>query len=348
MELRVLTTDATGPNRSDHLKTVSFPVRFPEGYDVYYCRWTVRADYSPTLLGLLGDSVKWADLVHLTAAYSIPTIPALNACRRVGRPVVWSPRGAFQNWTGSKKQLPKLLWDKFCRSRLVPNRSLIHAASIAEAVGIGRRYPGLEVAVVPNGVDISPDDSSRDWTTGGRVRLLYLGRLDPIKGIENLLRALSQLPDHYELDIHGTGETDYAASLRALAENLGVSGRARFHGHLDDAGKLAVFMAHDVCVVPSHSESFGMVVAESLAHGVPVLAGRGVPWPGLEEHGCGWLTDNSGEALAKSLRSLPLDRLPAMGLTGRNWMEKELSWNAVGEKMMAAYETLIERSPARE
>src|SRR5262249_34137978 len=124
---------------------------------------------------------------------------------------------------------------------------------------------------------------------------------------------------------------------------LGLNRHVSFHGHANDEEKRRAFIESDVCVVPSFSENFGMVVAESLAHGVPVIVGRGAPWSQVESHNCGLWVDNSDESLAKaitSMRSLPLED---MGQRGRSWMQDSFAWPAIAREMAGLYQDLSSR-----
>ena len=94
----------------------------------------------------------------------------------------------------------------------------------------------------------------------------------------------------------------------------------RMDGHVDGEDKLEAFMRADACVIPSFTENFGMVVAEALAHGVPVVTSRGTPWSDVEKHGCGLWIDNKPRAIADAIRSLRAMDLRAMGNKGRDWI----------------------------
>ena len=142
------------------------------------------------------------------------------------------------------------------------------------------------------------------------------------------------------LSICGTGDESYAASLRQLASTLGLDARVRFEGHVDGKAKEAQFAAADALVLPSHTENFGLVVAEALAHGVPVIASKGTPWGEVESEGCGIWVDNSPASLANAVSSLQSMDLVAMGEKGRRWVTRRFSWAAIAVEFAATYEGL--------
>jgi glycosyltransferase involved in cell wall biosynthesis len=107
--------------------------------------------------------------------------------------------------------------------------------------------------------------------------------------------------------------------------------------------KTNAFNSADICVAPSHSENFCMVVAEALAHRVPVIASTGTPWQGLEEHGCGLWVDNTPASLAAAVQTLRARPMGEMGSRGRAWMIRDFSWDSVAREMRDLYGRLIER-----
>jgi glycosyltransferase involved in cell wall biosynthesis len=200
--------------------------------------------------------------------------------------------------------------------------------------------------MIPNGVDVPEEVPARPWMPEGILRVMYIGRLDPVKGIENLLQALGRLHQcAATVDIYGSGDHAYATVLAELGRSLGVDGQVRFHGFVEGEARRSAFLSADVCVVPSYSENFGMVVAEALAHGVPVIASRATPWAGVETQGCGCWVDNSPDELAKAIRWMREQDLEAMGRRGSRWMREAFSWETVARQMCEVYRTLT-ASPA--
>lgn len=341
VRLRVLTTDSSGPSQQDRLEVQAFPVRRSEGYEVYYCRKWWGKEFSGKLLSMLYHMIGWADVVHLTSVYSFSTIPTLFLCKLLRKPVVWSPHGALQRWEGSTKPLLKRTWEIICNGLLNPDRCVLHVTSKDEAEESRRRITRARVEVIANGTDIPLTAPERSWMPEGRLRLLFIGRLDPKKGIENLLRALTMLDGDVLLTICGAGESGYVLSLKELVRQLGLSSKVHFLGHVDGDKKSRVFWNSDVSVVPSFTENFGMVVVESLAHGVPVISSRGTPWKKIVEHDCGLWVDNDPALLAKAIAAIRTKDLQQMGLNGRKWMEEEFSWMKISERMRSVYQQLV-------
>jgi glycosyltransferase involved in cell wall biosynthesis len=340
--LRVLTTDSAGPNPHDSLNVTAYPIKYPGGYDVFFCKRKWGWDISPTMLLRLWPMIRWADVVHLTSVYSLTTIPTLLICRILGKPVAWSPRGALQRWEGSTKPLAKWVWESVCNLLIKPGRCVLHVTSLQESIESSPRIPSAIVEIVPNGVEIPEELPARNWKLYGRLHLLYIGRLHQKKGIENLLHAIKIMEsEEICLTICGTGDKAYASGLFELVRRLGLEGRVSFRGQVEGEEKTKAFMQADVCVVPSFSENFGMVVAEAMAHGVPVIVSKGTPWPEVENLDCGLWVDNNSESLVKAIFCIRDKALLEMGERGRKWMKEEFGWEAIAGRFFDVYKKLI-------
>ena len=345
MRIKVLTTDSAGPGIPARLEVRERPFTFAPGHEVFYCRRNAGDSVSAELLQRLPALVRWAELVHLTYTYSFPTIPTILACRLARKPLVWSPRGALQftqEWKSVRRSTLKKAWEVLCNAMLPGCRSALHVTTEREKAASQGRMRRAKAIMVPNGVDIPRAFSTKAARPRGRLRLMYLGRIDPIKGLDNLLQSLRLFPDPgVTLDVFGQGDLEYTRWLRSLARELGLDTRVTFRGHVEADAKTAAFGAADVCVVPSHHENFCNVVAESLAHAVPVIASKGTPWPSIAERGCGLWVDNDPESLSRAIRQISTQDLAQMGERGRAWMASEYSWDRVAVMMRDLYRATI-------
>jgi glycosyltransferase involved in cell wall biosynthesis len=235
----------------------------------------------------------------------------------------------------------KRLWISVCNTIAQADRITLHVTSDEEKVASITQIPNANVAVIRNGVDALKILPRRDYLLGGKMRLLFIGRLDPIKGVENLLEAMKQLDDpSITLSICGDGDAQYVLSLKRYAGRLGLlDGCVHFFGQVDGDLKTDAFLSSDVCVFPSYSENFAMVVAESLAHGVPVIVSREAPWKSVEDKQCGLWVDNNSESLVRAIRSIRQMKLAEMGQRGWEWMKEEFGWESVGREMLGIYKS---------
>ena len=346
VKLRVLTTSTAGYRCGERLSISERDADKYDGYAVHFCAKLLGTAVAPGIWARVWPAVSWADVVHLTAIYSFPTLPTLMAARALQKPLIWSPRGALREWDGTRKKRPKAVWRRGCRT-LLPAQALLHVTSREEELESKLRMPGVPAVVIPNGVEIPQLSGTRDWMPNGELRLLSVGRLDPIKGLENLIIALRHLrAPRFSLKVFGTGDPRYQASLEALAVEHGMRERISFLGFASGEVKRGAFLSSDICVVPSFSESFGMVIAESLAHGTPVVAGTGTPWQIVQTANIGRWVPNDPVTLANAIDSMRGEDLASMGKRAREVMKSEFAWPTVAARMLTAYRAL-QRSPRK-
>ncbi len=344
VELRVLTTDSDGPTGGKRIKTAGFPTHLPEGYEVYYCPVTFGADVSVKMFSMLWSMIRWADVVHLTAVYSPPTILTLLITRLQRKPLMWSPRGGLQRWTGSTHTGVKAWWDWMCNRLCDPRRVELHVTSEAEKSDSLAVITRAGARIIPNGIDLPNLNGNQRAKANEGLNLLFLGRLHPIKGIENLLQALVEVAVPTQLFICGEGDPDYTSSLEKLVSELSLTEQVRFRGRVAGADKEKEFARADICIVPSFTENFCIVVAEALAHSVPVIASEGTPWRAIEEKECGLWVSNEPDSLAQAINRAAALPLSEMGRRGRSWMQHEYSWTFIAAQMHEAYKSLAART----
>lgn len=174
-------------------------------------------------------------------------------------------------------------------------------------------------------------------------RLLFTGRVAPIKALPNLVAAMTT-SDGWRLRIVGPDQEGHTAELKALAAREGVSDRVDFVGPKFGDELEQEYLNADCFILPSFSENFGSVVVEAMASGLPVIASRGTPWQELEERKCGWWVENDPETLAKTISAMMAltdEERRAMGVRGRQLVEEKYRWPAIGRQLVAAYRELM-------
>jgi glycosyltransferase involved in cell wall biosynthesis len=187
--------------------------------------------------------------------------------------------------------------------------------------------------------------------------VLYVGRFDPRKGIETLVRAVSLSPLRDKADLQliigggwREGESDGKERDRigSIVQELGLSDITSFPGGLSREILPAYYAAADVCVVPSHYEPFGLVAIEAMACGTPVVASDvgGLKFTVVpEETGLLALPKNEA-AFASAIDRILLDPALAqqLGKAGRKRVETYFSWDGVATQLGQLYAQLLEQS----
>ena len=214
------------------------------------------------------------------------------------------------------------------------------------------------IMLVPCGVDLSLFRPLDQETVRERLGLngekvfLYVGRLEPLKGLDLLLHTAVHLDTCEKIRVlvvgGGASEEQEVARLRRLAKTLKVEEVFEFVGRVEQEELPLYYNAADVCVVPSYYESFGLAALESMACGTPVVAARVGGLSTIVKHGrTGYLKSwRCPEAFANSLEMIiSSDRLKqSMGQAARRRAEG-MGWENVAAKIYQAYEAVIQESP---
>lgn len=316
--------------------------------------WLEQHIFRGQLSSVLASSSGSSMLIHSHGIWTPESYVASRIARTTGRPHVISCRGMLQPWALNFRRTKKRIAMALYQRRVLETAAVIHATSPAEESAlrmIGLRNP---VAVIPNGVDLNVDSRSscRDdvnskWPqlAGYRI-LLFQSRLHQKKGLDELLNAwqnMAHLFPDWLLVLAGHDEQQFV-QRHALSGEVDPRTRRVYLGHVPNALGHSLLGSASLMVLPSFSENFGNVVAESLAHGVPVLTTENTPWEGINRFDAGRCIPSQASNLHEVLQqlcSLPEADLLAMGRNGRAWMEREFSWNRVATEMNAVYRWIL-------
>ena len=282
-------------------------------------------------------------VLHIHGLWRMPNVYPGFAAARAGAPLVLSPRGMLGSPAlAFSKQQKKLFWHIWQR-RALRALDCIHVTAASELEDV--RAFGLKTpaALIPNGIDVPKHPLTVTKQDKASRQVLHLGRIHPKKGIDRLLRAWSHIDDsraNWELRIIGPSEGGYLEELKALALQLKLK-NVSFEGPIYGEEKQQAYANADLFVLPTLHENFGMVVAEALAQGTPVISTKGAPWEGLIAERCGWWIEHGPDALAAAITdamALSSEERLRMGARGRDWMRRDFSWDAIAEKMEGVYQ----------
>jgi glycosyltransferase involved in cell wall biosynthesis len=309
-----------------------------------------RLGRSPSMYSAMKSKLIYADIVHNHSLWMMSNVYPGLLVNRTNCKLVTSPRGTLSKWALKRGSLRKcLLWS--LGQRLVLYRATcFHATSDAEYQDIRRLGFKQPVAIIPNGYDL-PSWNSKGKTDKPKQRLLYFGRIHPIKALDRLIDAWSSIAsetNQWELQLVGPGEPRYVEEIRRLIAAHCIKNIA-VRGPVYGVAKSKEYYMADAYVLPSHSENFAMTVAEALAHGLPCIVSKGAPWSGLEREDCGWWVQNDRESLVLSLRAM-MNRTPIeleeMGMRGRRWIERDFGWQAIASQMAEVYSWIHDKTIA--
>ena len=249
-----------------------------------------------------------------------------------------TPHGMLEPWIISRnywfKKVPAiLLYQKWA----VRDANVIVSTAEEERTHILQLGWNRNVEMLPNGIDTSAIEVKSHWKDARD--LLFMSRLHPKKGLEMLIEAMSGV-EHLRLKIAGEGEIAYVRSLMNMVNDLGLGGKIEFVGPVYGVEKWQMVRDADVVVLPSYSENFGLIVAEALASGTPVMTTTGTPWQAIEANDCGWWIEPNVEAIKRTLKAIQLtssDDLRMKGQRGRTLIEEYFDVEKLAHSLYEIY-----------
>lgn len=285
------------------------------------------------------------DLVHAHGIWDPVIELGCRSARWLGRPYILALRGMVDQWSLSQKRLKKsLAWSLYQKSS-IDRAALIHVTTQMElehARVAGLRTPA---AVIPNGVN-APTNKTDTENRGDRLhrRMTFVSRIHPKKGVDFLIQAWTQSPpEGWRLTIAGPGSRE---QIKWLASAIAECPSIEYLGELGDRAKWELLRASDLFILPTHTENYGIAIAEALAAGVPVITTQGAPWPQIEQLGLGWRVPVQLAAISRAISAATRcdqETLQSMGKRARNFAASELSWERIARQTAGEYIRLLER-----
>lgn len=316
--------------------------------------------------------LKSFDLVHIHGIWDRRLHKIAVMCRKASVPYVIAPRGMLEPWSLRQKWLKKRIARWLYQDRDLKLTAALHATAESEAEQFRRLGFRNKIIISPNGVNVPAGTFKVKAEGEGEQRIaLFVSRMHPKKGVLELVESWARVkPKGWQCELVYTMNSDEERAYEQKVKNrilaLGMSYQDKggtvhcststsrfdflFTGPLDDDVKWSAYARADLFVLPTYSENFGIVIAEALWAGVPVITTKGTPWKELDERKCGWWIDLPpidsldkalGEAVEHSNNPNNRTILQEMGCRGRELVEKGYTWAAVCDKMVRGYEEAL-------
>jgi glycosyltransferase involved in cell wall biosynthesis len=299
------------------------------------------------------------DLIHIHAVWSFATAASAQAAEKGGVPYIVRPAGMLSGYSWNHRGWKKRLYWQLAEHHTIQGAAGFHVTSRQEANEVRALRAYAPLRVIPNGVDEAAFAQPRSAAAlrtrcGGAAGhlpiVLFLSRLHPKKGIVDLLLpAIAAMHTPCFLAIAGGVDAHsphYRLEVAQAIERLGLHGRTALLGSVATDDRWAMFDGADVFVLPSHHENFGIVVAEAMARGCPVVVTDTVQ---SCEHVQAAM---SGEVVPSNVTALAaaLDRIVAepqlrraYGEAGREYATQHFQWKKIAKHVRQMYEECLER-----
>jgi len=323
-----------------------------------------RINRHPLIRPTLEEALRNIDIVHIHGIWEQVQHDAARMAQRKGIPYVISPHGMLGSYSLSRSPWIKKFW-----LTLRVRRNLNHAAAIHYTADAEREQAnplGLDRPIIlePNGLDLGEFDippvrgrfRERFGIASGRTLVLFLGRLHPIKGLDLLIPAFARCikdfdSEHKPLLVIGGPDTHgYRSTVETMAKAHGIEQHIVFTGMLKGGERIEAYFDCDLFALPSYHENFGIVVAEAMAAGKPVIISDKVSIDrDVKQSGAGAVVPTKVEPLASAMSEWLIDpiRCHAAGQCGREFAFQQYGFKAIAERWKRHFEQILAASHSR-
>jgi len=298
----------------------------------------------------LAEAVRTADVVHLHGLWQAHTRRGAHAARSARIPYLIAAHGMAEPWALRHKRWKKRIYLALVEARNLRRAACLHALSRPEIEHLRKIAPWTPICFVPNGVDLSFFEGlparaileADHPELAGKFVLLFFGRVHVKKGLDLLAGAMGRLaPSYPELHLLIAGNDEGAwRSFRDRINDLGLSDRMTYLGHVGGERARQVWAASDAFVLPSYSEGFSMAALEAMACRLPTVITTACHFPEAKAAAASIVVPPDVDSVTQGMRDL-LDRTPAerrrLGESGRRLVEARYTWDRQAERLASVY-----------
>ena len=329
-----------------------------ENYRVRYFRNWHRSDFiiSTALISWLKCHIEEYDVVHTHTLFA-PLITATHSiCRSCKIPYIVTPHGMLEPWALSYKAWKKRIYYRVFEETALQNANAIQVLSSSEVNHV-QALGNYRTVVVPNGIhqiDFStfpkPEIFYQKFPeTRDKTLILFLGRIDPKKGLDLLAPAFAGVQSLFpnaHLVVAGPDSTNFMPTVRAYFSKENCSKSVTFTGMITGELKQAALAAANIYVAPSYSEGFSLSVLEGMASGLPCVITVGCNFPEAAESAAACVVETSSSAVEEGLVRCLRDKKFAreLGDAAREFVFQKYTWRQAAGKLIRLYESTVDKT----
>lgn len=308
-----------------------------------------------TNLGRVLEDIQ-PDILHPQCIWMHQSFHSLKYHQRHGTPIIITPRGMMDEWTLKNSYWKKKIAGILYENDHLKSSSCFHALARSEAESIRATGISQPIVIIPNGINIpegvGTDIELPEWYDNlseeakGRKKMLFLGRIHPKKGLDNLLGAWKRyktINKDWILVVAGWGDTAYINKLKKLVEQYRIQNEVYFIGSQFDKQKEASFRNSDAFILPSFSEGLPMAVLEAWSYKLPVIMTDFCNIPLGFEEGAAIKVEPQVDSIYNCLSELSTmtsGELLKMGNNGHLLVQKKFTWEKIAKDTQQVYNWL--------
>lgn len=294
------------------------------------------------------------DIIHPQCIWIYPSFATLRYHKQNNVPYIISTRGMLDKWILNNNAWKKKLVGGLYEREYIKNANCLNALALSEYEAMrdfGCKNP---IAIIPNGVNLPSEEWPSDakiptWRCNDdRKVMLFLSRLHPKKGIENMIKAwagLGAYKKEWKLIIAGESKDEiYMQTLNSAIKNSNLNNDVFLVGPQFNFDKDICFRCSDAFILPSFSEGLPMAVLEAWSYGLPVIMTDACNIPeGFESNAALQISPDPDSILSELNRlfTMPDSERIDMGKRGKQLVKDKFTWESIARQTYSVYQWIL-------
>ncbi len=324
-----------GLNSDSEIKKYIFDLSFPQFWF-----------YSSSMKNWLRENISHYDLIHLHIPFTAPFFMASRAAIEMKIPIIATLHGLLDPWSMSHKALKKRIYYNLIERQCLSSCATVHVTSSFEFQAVKNLNIPASIRNIPWAVEISPEQFIK-VKEQDLIRLLFIGRLHPVKSIPTIFEAMAYLKKlgiGVQLDLVGAGELAYEQLLRQKISQHQIHQQVIWHGHVGEVQRSTLYQNADLFVLPSLHENFGLAAVEAMSAGLPVIISDQVGLaPEVQHVGAGFVIPvEDGLSLATAIKKIHEGNLSlSMGFAAKKLVKNCYSVDIFSRNLIDMYQNAL-------
>ncbi len=283
------------------------------------------------------------DVIHAHSIWSIQIALISYFANSLGIKVIFSSHGYLDDWSMSHSIIKKKIFTILILKKLLL-KSNVFFSNIGEYEDSKLKFTYADKFVIPNGIDLDIYNKFYKKKNSEKKRIIFFGRIHKKKGIEILLKAIKELPEHYfekyTFEITGPGETNYTFKINQMIKDLSIENYVTMLSPKNGEEKINYLLDSDVFILPSYEEGDSIALKEAMSAKNAVIISEQCRLSLVEKEKAGFIIKTEKDSLKNALLRLNDHNLETMGENSKNIIKKYFDNDVCSKRVLKIYEDI--------
>jgi glycosyltransferase involved in cell wall biosynthesis len=284
------------------------------------------------------------DLIHIHGCWRLSIFFYFLLAKILGVKIIISPHGMLDPYSFTQKKIIKLLFWHFLQKYIFKFANQIIVNSSNEKNNILKILYHNNIIVIPHGIKFIKTKIKKKISNKKKLNFVFFSRIHPVKNLDTLIDIWIKDTYFKKFDLNIYGEVSDYVYFNLIKTKVSKFKNIKYHGALNE-NKIKTLSKHDVFILPSKSENFGLVVLEALAAGLYLILNKKLPWKYTTAKGFGSLIDFKNDNLKNEIKKINKKKNKFRNSNYMNkvhsYLYKNYNWETISNLYFINYKKLL-------